>query len=170
MKAGRKGAGMNEGMGSAGVPPAVFGVPPNTSSPIPIAQGGILHNNRSKTWWGTEGECSAWRPQKIKVNQAKSNQIKVNQAILKHFYFTQKSTLHNPAISPLSLKLSSQTRQVQSKRPCRAEAVAAKAGQTQSSSVKPVWPVKLPDNFICKLLKINNLQRNRAESSQGGIN
>jgi hypothetical protein len=36
-------------------------------------------------------------PQKIKVNQAKSNQIKVNQAILKHF-FMQKSTLLPPLL------------------------------------------------------------------------
>jgi hypothetical protein len=42
----------------------------------------------------------------------------VNQAILKHFYFTQKSTLLNPAVSTVSLKLCRQTRQVQSKPPC----------------------------------------------------
>jgi hypothetical protein len=56
-------------------------------------------------------------PQKIKVNQAKSNQIKVNQAILKHFYFMQKSILTlKPMVSGLSLKLDGQTSQGESKR------------------------------------------------------
>jgi hypothetical protein len=62
-------------------------------------------------------------PKKIKLNQGKSSLIKVNQGILKHFYFTQKSTLLNPTFSAISLKLGSQTRQAQSRRACRAEAV-----------------------------------------------
>jgi hypothetical protein len=72
--------------GSAGVSPAVFGVPPNTSSPDTHRAGRrSAHQDVKDGLWKTEGECGARRPA-LRPGRSRSSiiplpcPIKVNQS------------------------------------------------------------------------------------------
>jgi hypothetical protein len=79
--------------------------------------------------------------QKIKVNQGKSSQIKVNQAILKHFYFQQNQTEPARAGNPLPAA-----------HPLQASNGAKGVARPTGSNL---------NKYPCKYFIMNNLQTNQ---------